>query len=182
MENNMTAANLRSAHAGESMAYMRYRVWGAHAKKEGFPNVSRLFEAIAYAERVHASNHFKELKSLPGDFAVTAMAGFGLGTTEENLAGAIAGEDFEIEQMYPSYLAVAELQQEKGAQTSMRWALEAERIHSKLFSDAKELVAKGKDIPDTDIQICGVCGYTGLGEAPDVCPICGAKKDKFVVF
>ena len=25
----------------------------------------------------------------------------------ENLAGAIAGEDFEIEQMYPSYLLVA---------------------------------------------------------------------------
>lgn len=182
MENNMTASNLRSAHAGESMAYMRYRVWGEHAKKEGFPNVGRLFEAIAFAERVHASNHFKELKDLPGDFGVSAMGGFGLGSTVDNLAGAIAGENFEIYQMYPAYLAVAEMQQEKGAQTSMGWALEAEKIHAKLFSDAKDSVGKGEDILETDIQICSICGYTGLGEAPSTCPICGAKQEKFVVF
>lgn len=182
MENNMTATNLRSAHAGESMAYMRYRVWGEHAKKEGFLNVNRLFDAIAYAERVHAKNHFSELKSLPGDFSVTAMAGFGLGTTVENLTGAIAGEDFEIEQMYPAFLAVAELQKEKGAQRSMGWALEAEKIHSKLFSEAKEAVSQGNDIPSNEIHVCGVCGYTEKDEAPSVCPICGAKKDRFVVF
>ena len=49
MENNMTAANLRSAYGGESMAYMRYKVWGDKAKKDGYPNVARLFEAVAYA-------------------------------------------------------------------------------------------------------------------------------------
>lgn len=182
MKNNMTAANLRSAHGGESMAYMRYRTWGEHAKKEGFPNVGRLFEAIAYAERVHATNHFKELKDVEGDYLVAAMAGFGLGTTEENLGGAVAGENFEIEQMYPSYIAVSEMQKETGATRSMKWAWEAEKIHSQMFSEARNQVRRGQDIDVDKIQICGVCGYTAYGEAPDVCPICGAKKDRFVEF
>lgn len=182
MENNITAANLRSAHGGESMAYQRYRVWGERARSDGFPNVGRLFDAIAYAERVHAANHFGQLKDVAGDFNVNAMAGFGLGSTSENLQGAIAGENYEIEQMYPAFMAVAELQNEKYAHRVFKWAWEAEKIHSKLFSDAKAKVDQGQDIDADPVQICSVCGYTELGEAPDVCPICGAKKEKFVEF
>ena len=50
--NKMTQDNLRSAFGGESMAHMRYRIWGEKAK-EGFPNVSRLFYATSDAEEVH---------------------------------------------------------------------------------------------------------------------------------
>lgn len=182
LENNMTATNLRSAFSGESMAYMRYRIWGDHAKQEGYPNVSKLFEAIAYAEKVHASNHFQELNLLVGDYNVNAMGGFGLGNTSENLEGAIAGENFEIDQMYPSYMAVAELQGEKQAYRVMHWALEAEKAHVKLFSEAKTKVDQNQDIDLDRFQICGVCGYTKSGETPDVCPICGAKIEKFVEF
>ncbi|MFW6108633.1 MAG: ferritin family protein, partial [bacterium] len=46
----MTAANLRSAFGGESMAHMRYKVWGAKAEADGFPHVARMFRAISYAE------------------------------------------------------------------------------------------------------------------------------------
>ena len=48
---DMTASNLRSAFAGESQAHMRYLIFADKAKKEGFPNVARLFDAIAYAEQ-----------------------------------------------------------------------------------------------------------------------------------
>ena len=58
---DMTAANLRNAYGGESMAHMRYKIWGERAGKEGFPNVERLFKAIASAETIHAGNHFREL-------------------------------------------------------------------------------------------------------------------------
>ena len=54
--NEMTASNLKSAFGGESMAHMRYLCWGEAAIKEGYPNVGNLFEAVAYAERVHAGN------------------------------------------------------------------------------------------------------------------------------
>jgi rubrerythrin len=33
-----------------------------------------------------------------------------------------------------------------------------------------------------DVYVCGVCGWTVEGEAPDVCPICGAKHERFVKF
>ncbi|MEE8618589.1 MAG: hypothetical protein V3S84_00495 [Dehalococcoidales bacterium] len=32
---------------------------------------------------------------------------------------------------------------------------------------------------DEPYFICGVCGYTVAGEAPDNCPICGAPTSRF---
>jgi rubrerythrin len=59
----MTMSHLRDAHGGESMAHMRYQIWGGLAKEEGYPNVSRLFAAISSAETIHATNHFHELRT-----------------------------------------------------------------------------------------------------------------------
>ncbi|NSJ93144.1 Rubrerythrin-2, partial [Coprococcus sp. MSK.21.13] len=114
---------LRSAYGGESMAHMRYLLWGESAKKDGFPNIGRLFEAVAYAERVHASNHFTVLKEQVGDFTVPAGAVFGKTNILENLQGAINGELHEIEQMYPVYLQTAKFQEEKDAQRSFHYAV-----------------------------------------------------------
>ena len=111
----ITAANLRNAHGGESMAHMRYLTWGSLAKKEGFPNVARLFRAIASAETVHASNHFRELKDQFSESLCASMAVFGSGSTSQNLQGGINGETYEITEMYPTYLETAKFQKEKGA-------------------------------------------------------------------
>jgi len=178
----MTAANLRSAHGGESMAHMRYKVWGAKAQEEGFPNVARLFRAIAYAEEVHASNHFRHLGNEGGAFLVASMAGFGLGNTSANLAGAIEGELFEVNEMYPAYLRVAKDQGEKGAVETFRYALSAERVHAKMYADAKKSVDAGKDPRLGPIHVCSVCGYTLEGQPPGTCPICGASFKAFRKF
>jgi len=179
---DMTAMNLRSAFGGESMAHMRYKVWSNRARKEGFPNVARLFTAIAHAERVHASNHFQALRGVDGAFAVDSMAGFGDTNTSANLARAIEGETFEIDEMYPTYLQAAESQGEKAAVRSMTYAVEAEKIHAKMYTDAKRSVDAGKDVELGPVQICEVCGHTVRGDAPDVCPICRAKRAKFRAF
>jgi len=179
---DVSSANLRSAFGGESMAHMRYLIWGEKADRDGFPDVGRLFRAIGHAERVHAGNHFAELRDQGGDFLVPAMAGFGLGTTSDNLAGAIAGENFETEEMYPAYIEVAKTQQEKGAQRSFHFAVSAEAIHAAMYQKAKQAVDDGRDAELGRIQVCEVCGYTVEGEIPDRCPICGAKKDKFQTF
>ncbi len=178
----MTATNLRSAFSGESMAHMRYLRWADRAEEEGYPNVARLFRAISHAERVHATNHFNELKNESGDFPVTAAGGFGVGSTSDNLQGAINGENFEINEMYPAYLAVAELQGEKGAIRSMNFAISAEKIHSAMYQEAKQSVDAGRDKELGPIRICGVCGYTAEGEIPQRCPVCGAGRDKFDSF
>ncbi|UCC67172.1 MAG: rubrerythrin family protein [Armatimonadota bacterium] len=178
----MTAGNLRSAYGGESMAHMRYLAWGNKAAKDGFPNVARLFRAIAHAERVHAMNHFARLRGEGGDYLVPSMAAFGLGSTSANLVGAIGGETFEVEEMYPAYLETAERQGEKAAVVSFNYALEAEKTHAALFTRAKEAVDGGHDLELRPVQICEVCGWTYEGEAPEECPICGAGRDKLTAF
>lgn len=157
----MTEEFIKNAFAGESMAHMKYLNFATKAEKEGFPNVARLFRGIAYAEEVHASNHFrmvlKEVKS-----------------TSENLEAAKGGEDFEINEMYAAYKVVAELQEEKTALKSINFALEAEKIHSSMYGDAKDKVDSGKDIELTTLYICPVCGWTSeQAEDPDKCPVCG---------
>lgn len=179
---DMTAANLRSAHGGESMAHMRYAAWAEKARKEGFPNVARLFTAISYAEQVHAINHFNAHGKVSGDFLVASMAGFGMGATSENLQGAYDGEMFEITEMYPAYIAEAERQGEKQAKRSFHYSISAEKIHAEMYKNAKEKVDKGEDIELDTVHICPVCGYTHEGGLDDFCPICGAKKELFVHF
>jgi rubrerythrin len=130
--------------------------------------VARLFKAIAFAEQVHATNHFKNLD--------------GIGDTAGNLQVAINGETYEVDEMYPAYKAVAELQGEKGAVRSTNWALEAERVHAELYGQAKTAVESGQDADVGDIYICEVCGWTGTGEAPVKCPLCGAPAAKLRKF
>lgn len=177
--NEMTVANLQSAFAGESMAHMRYHHWASLAEKEGFPAVGRLFLAVAAAEKVHAGNHYRVLKDEVGDALVAGGGVFGYKTTSQALQGGIDGESFEIRQMYPAYKAVAEFQGEKDAVRSFYYALETEKVHMSLYEEAKAAVDQGKDIAFGPLSVCHVCGYTLKGEAPDKCPICGARAEQF---
>ena len=110
---DMTREDLAGAFAGESQAHMKYKAFADVAEKEKLPNVARLFRAASYAEQAHATNHLRALG--------------GIGKTADNLAAAFAGETFEINEMYPAYMAVAELQGEKKALGSMQDALAAEK-------------------------------------------------------
>lgn len=182
VKNAMTADFLRSAYGGESMAHMRYLIWGDVADKEGMPNIGRLFRAIAYAEYAHADNHLRELKDQVGGHTVTAGAEFGVGKTADNLQGAIDGELHEVEQMYPVYLEAARFQNEKGAEKAFHYALEAEKIHVKLFQEAQNAAKQGKDLDIGTIYICPICGHTVAEDLPEKCPVCGAKKEVYKDF
>ena len=160
--------NLSAAFAGESQAHMKYKAFATKAKREGYANISRLFQAISFAEEVHATNHFRILGHL--------------NDTSENLQAAVDGETYEVEEMYPSFISAAEEEEEKAAARSEIWALEAEKIHARLYGQAKDAVDDGSDMELDTINICSTCGWTGLGEAPDVCPVCGAKKEFFKQF
>ncbi|MHB8064686.1 MAG: rubrerythrin family protein [Ruminiclostridium sp.] len=182
VKNAMTSDFLHSAYGGESMAHMRYLAYRDIAQKEGFPNIAKLFNAISYAERVHATNHYNVIGGNTTDATVTAGGIFGNGKTFDNLQGGINGELHEVEQMYPVYLNAAQFQNEEGAQRSFHFALEAEKIHAKLFKIAQAAVKEGNDIELKSVHICPVCGHTILDEAPDNCPVCGAKKELYKNF
>lgn len=178
----MTKANLQSAFGGESQARNRYSIWGDLAEKDGLKNVTRLYRATADAERVHATLHFNALKDVHGDFAVTSMAGFGIGNASENLESARAGEIFEATEMYPAYIAVAEMQEEKEAVRAMRFAIEAEKVHADRFGKAKADVDAGKDFQAEKIQLCPICGYIAVDEDLAECPICHSKSSVFIEY
>jgi rubrerythrin len=164
----MTEDNLKIAFAGESQAHMRYIIFAEKAEAEGFPNIARMFKAISHAEKVHATNHFNALSLLHG--------------SPDNLQVAIDGETYEVTEMYPAFNAVAQLQNEKGAMQSINYALQAEKIHASMYQKAKQAAESGKDIQLGPTFICGVCGHTVEGEAPEKCPVCGASKEKFRKF
>jgi rubrerythrin len=178
----MTEQHLINAFGGESQAHMRYLHFANRADREDFPNVARLFRAIAHAEYIHAGDHYLQLRHLDGGFVANSMAAFGPGNTEKNLNLAIAGEEFEITEMYPTYIEVAKFQGERGAQRSFEWSYGTEKMHKKLFEKAKETVDSGKDVELGPVQVCEVCGYTIEGEAPEKCPLCNALKEKFTAF
>ena len=164
----MTKQFLETAFAGESMAHMKYLIFAEKAEKDGQPNLARLFRAIAYAEQVHATNHYRELGK------IADAAG--------NLQTCIDGEHFEVDEMYPVYYNAAEFQSEAGAARSTHYALEAERIHETMYEKAKRTVETSADLDLKAVHICPVCGYTIEGEAPEFCPVCGAKRDSFKAF
>lgn len=178
----MTEQNLINAFGGESMAHMRYLHFAEIAKKEKYPNIARLFEAVSYAEYIHAGDHYRELKHLKGGFVANSMGAFGPGDTSKNIDLGIAGETFEITEMYPVYIETAKFQGENGAMKSFEWALNTEKEHKKLYEKAKKTVDKKKDVELGPVQVCQVCGFTLEGEAPDKCPLCGAKKEMFKSF
>ena len=147
---------------------MRYLIFSQKAEAERFPNIARLFKAISHAEQVHATNHFNALSLIRGSL--------------DNLQMAIDGETYEVNEMYPAFNAVAQLQSEKGAMQSINYAFQAEKIHATMYQNAKQAADNRKDIQLDAMFICDVCGHTVEGEAPGRCPICGASKDKFRKF
>jgi rubrerythrin len=164
----MTEENVKAALAGESQAHVKYAAFAAKAESESLPNVARAFKASSYAEQIHATNYVKILGAL--------------GSTEDNLAAAVGGETFETEEMYPAFIATAQSQGEKAAETYFQWATAAEKVHAHIYREAKQAVAAGQDLAYKPIHVCSTCGFTVEGDAPDKCPICGAAKAKFITF
>jgi rubrerythrin len=160
-----TAENLWAAFAGESQANRKYLAFAKKAESDGYPHIARLFRAAAEAETVHAHAHLRVLG--------------GVKTTEQNLKAAIAGEADEFQSMYPEFLAQAQKEGNKPAEISIKNALAVEKIHYELYTGALEAFKSGKDLSSGAIFVCGVCGNTVNGKAPDKCPVCGAPKERF---
>jgi rubrerythrin len=155
--------NLKEAFAGESQANRKYTYFAAKAEEEGYPQVARLFRAAAAAEAIHAYNHLKALG--------------GIGATAENLQAAIAGETYEVTNMYPPFIEQAGQEGNRKAATSFNWANEVEKIHAQMYQAALDSLAKG--FAEIEYYVCPVCGYTHAGPPPERCPVCNTPGERF---
>jgi rubrerythrin len=154
--------NLKEAFAGESQANRKYLAFAKQAEKEGYTQAAKLFRAAAAAETVHAHSHLRVLG--------------GIKSTAENLKEAIAGETHEFKNMYPQMIEDANSEENKAAQRTFTLANEVEKVHAALYAKALESLDNQQDV---DYYVCSCCGYTVEGEAPEICPVCGAKHEAF---
>jgi len=160
-----TENNIQEAFGAESKANRRYTIFAEKAEKEGYPQVARLFRAVAEAENVHVKNHLNAVD--------------GIGTTKDNLFAASLGEQQEYKRMYPAFIEVAEQERNDRAERSFEWASKVEEIHHGYFEEALKAVRDGEQLEEATYYVCQVCGNTVKGEPPEKCPICGASASAF---
>ncbi|MDR1038607.1 MAG: rubrerythrin family protein [Deltaproteobacteria bacterium] len=153
--------DLKTAFAGESQANRKYLAYARKAEQEKLPYAAKIFRAAAEAETIHAHSHFRLLG--------------GVKSTAENIQDAIAGETYEFTKMYPEMLEDAKAVKDSAAISDFHMANEAEKVHAELFK--KALANPGQAAPK--IFVCKVCGHVAEGEAPEECPICGAKRQVY---
>jgi len=154
---------LKEAFAGESQANRTYLAFAVKADQEGYPQAARLFRAAAEAETVHAHSHLRALNKVL--------------STRENLQGAIEGETHEFKSMYPAMIETARAEGNKAAERSFFYANEVEKTHAKLYQELLDQLGESQEAHP--YFVCPVCGYTVGKEAPENCPVCGAKGKMF---
>ncbi|MBR4391118.1 MAG: rubrerythrin family protein [Bacteroidales bacterium] len=163
LKGTKTEKNLMEAFAGESMARNKYTYFASKAKKDGFVQISKIFEETAANEQEHAKIWFKYLHDgeIPG--------------TEANLVDAADGENFEWTDMYARM--AAEAREEGFVEIAKKFEMVAaiEREHEeryrKLLANIKEGLVFSRD--GDRVWQCSNCGHIVIGpKAPQICPVC----------
>jgi rubrerythrin len=181
LKGSKTEKNLLAAFAGESQARTRYTFFASVAKKEGFEQISAVFQETADNEKEHAQLFFELLKG--GTVEITAAYPAGVtGSTKENLLAAAEGEKHEWSTLYPNFAKVAEEEGFADAARTFRMVAKVEAYHERRYRRLLANVEQGtvfkKDKPV--LWKCRNCGYVFEGkEAPEKCPVCAHSRSYF---
>jgi rubrerythrin len=151
------------AYVGEAKAALRLNIYAEKAEDEGYPQIARLFRAIALSEAIHGERCLRMLKEV--------------GTTEANLAVSFESETQVAGVAYDNFIKQASEDGDDPAVTIFGQARDVEETHAKLY---KEAMAHLMEERETTYYVCKVCGFVSDGIQPDECPICGAGKEQFV--
>jgi len=183
-EGSQTEKNLLAAFAGESQARNRYTFFASAAKKEGYEQVSAIFQETADNEKEHAQLFFNHLKGGMVEIMASYPAGI-TGTTAENLKAAAEGERLEWGTLYPNFADVAEKEGFKDAAKTFRMVAKVEGYHERRYLKLLANVEGGKVFKkDSPIKWkCRNCGYVFEGkEVPEKCPVCDHPRSYFEVW
>ena len=169
LKGTKTEKNLMEAFAGESMARNKYTYFASKAKKDGYVQISKIFEETAANEKEHAEIWYKYLHN-------------GVASTPENLRDAAEGENYEWTDMYDrmakeareeGFIEIAEKFEMVGAIER-----EHEERYKKLLSNIMEGIVFSRD--GDRIWQCSNCGHIVIGpKAPEVCPVCDHPQAYF---
>lgn len=156
---------LNMAYVGEAKAALRLRVYAQKAETEGYKQMAKLFNVIAFSEEIHGARALRVLREIK--------------STEENLAASFESEKQVAEVAYDQFVKLAEAAGDKEALLQFSQSRDVEETHAKLY---KQAMSHFMEERETDYYVCKVCGYVADAVLPDECPVCGAKKEQFVAF
>ncbi len=170
LKGTKTEQNLMTAFAGESQARNKYTYFASVAKKEGYVQISKLFEATAANEKEHAEIWFKLLG--------------GIGTTVENLKAAAEGENYEWTDMYATFAKEAHEEGFEQIAALFEGVAAIEKEHEarylKLLANVEGGLVFSRD--NDTIWQCSNCGHVVIGKkAPEVCPVCAHAQAYFEI-
>ena len=170
LKGSKTERNLMEAFAGESQARNKYTYYAAQAKKDGYVQISRIFEETANNEKEHAKIWFKLLH------------GGKVADTLTNLEDAANGENYEWTDMYATFAKEAREEGFNDIALLFENVAKIEKDHEeryrKLFANIKDGVVFEKD--NAIVWECGNCGFAYESKnAVEVCPVCAHPKSFF---
>jgi rubrerythrin len=174
IKGTQTEKNLITAFAGESQARNRYTYFASQARKEGFVQISMIFEETANQEKEHAKRFFKFLEGGEAEVSGAFPAGT-IASTAENLKAAAEGENYEWGTMYPGFAKVAREEGFDAVAAVFEAICVAEKQHEKRYNDLRANIEGGKVFKKDKKVVwrCINCGYLYEGEvAPKSCPAC----------
>jgi rubrerythrin len=183
LKGTQTEKNILTAFAGESQARNRYSYFASKAKKEGYLQISHLFQETAENEKEHAKRLFKFLEGGEAEIAAAFPAGV-IGNTAENLKSSAAGENYEHTTMYPEFARIADEEGFPEVADVMRAIANAEKQHEKRYLGLLNNIETGKVFKkENPVKWkCNNCGYIEEGtEAPAVCPSCAHPQAHFEI-
>lgn len=171
LKGTKTEKNLMEAFSGESQARNKYTFFASKAKSEGYIQISNIFAETAGNEKEHAELWYKL-------FA-------GIGTTEENLLTAAAGENYEWTDMYARMAKEAREEGFDDIADTIEGVLKIEKLHEERYRALAENIKNGK-VFKRDVEVewkCTNCGHRIFSkEAPEKCPVCDHAKAYFELY
>jgi rubrerythrin len=181
LKGSQTEKNILTAFAGESQARNRYTYFSKQARKEGFVQISAIFEETANQEREHAKRLFKLLEG--GEVEITGSFPAGvIGKTVDNLKESAGGENYEWTEMYPGFAKVARDEGLEAIAMIFEAIAVAEKQHEKRYLDLVQNITAGAVFKRDEKVVwrCLNCGYLHEGtEAPQMCPACAHPQAHF---
>lgn len=174
--------SLETALEEELKNFAAYKAYASSADDEGLHGLASLFRATAQAEQIHASNHARVLRHMGGSTLVDVPRPR-VESPIDNLRAALVDQRFEVDYLYPTFLATAVSLFDSTAVRSFHWALEADKSHARLHSEVITRLNRDGDtgwaIEPHEFHVCGLCGYTAEKIEGENCPACNYLWEKF---
>jgi len=183
IKGTQTEINLLTTFAGESQARMRYSYFAIVAKKEGYEQISAIFEETANQEIQHAKRMFKYLEGGMVEIKASYPAGI-IGTTAQNLKAAAGGEHEEWSELYPKFADIAEAEGFKEIATMYRAVSKCEARHEARYLKLLANLESGAIFKREEKVkwVCRKCGFVHEGKsAPQNCPACNHPQAYFEI-